>query len=112
MDINDFIGKNGAGSLVLSFFDWGYRAPKSAQAGTKRRLVREKAARQQRAKLYAATPDAPHPARQIIRASRRSTSKEAVAVDRRYSGKSNKRQTNWTWREDFAALTSAETVAP
>lgn len=78
MDTNDFIGKNGAGDLVLAFFDWGYRTPKAAQAGTKRRIKREDAAAKARKALYADTP-LPPVSRQQRRAAARATDKRGLS---------------------------------
>lgn len=78
MDINDFVGKNSAGDLVLAFFDWGYRAPKAAQEGTKRRVKREDAARQATAGLYAGAPTLPV-SRQVRRHAQRGFEKAMLA---------------------------------
>jgi hypothetical protein len=74
MDMGDFISGTGAGHLILSFLDWGYRSSRAPQAGTKRRLARGAAESKARAALYTNTPDA-SPSRQVIRAQARAEAK-------------------------------------
>ena len=78
MDINDFIGNNPAGDLMLAFFNWGYRTPEAARKGTQRRVKREDAIRQFHAGRLAGTPGF-HASRQMIRAAQRDFEKAMLA---------------------------------
>ena len=105
-DIADLLGDIGtsASKMLLSFFGL-HSASDAKREGTKRRVKREDKKRADVAALYANAPGHP-PSRQVLRAERRATAKEATRIGLVRLGKKSTmmRRTNWPWREVERAL--------